>query len=153
MSYDPSSVLLTDRVAVITGVGRGVGQATALLFAKFGAKLAVCERIPETLASTEKELADMGATVLSRQLDVRDRDAVAQFLSDVNDEYGRVGILVNYAGGTFLAYTHDVSPRGEQTLIDENFTQLTTFVRGCVPMMPDGSTIVNLTSIEAHQGA
>ena len=153
MAIDPSSVLLTDRVAVITGVGRGVGQATALMFARFGAKLAVCERVPETLAATEKQLAEIGGPVLSRQLDVRNREAVEEFLAAVKDEYGRVDILVNNAGGTFFAHFMDVSVKGELTMIDENFTQVTAFIRGCVPMMPDGSTIVNLTSIEAHQGA
>jgi NAD(P)-dependent dehydrogenase (short-subunit alcohol dehydrogenase family) len=153
MPIDPSSVLLNDRVAVITGVGRGVGQATALLFARFGAKLAVCERIPETLADTEKQLAEIGGPVLSRQLDVRNRESVEQFLGDVKNEYGRVDILVNNAGGTFFAHVMDVNAKGEQAMIDENFTQVTSFVRGCVPMMPDGSAIVNLTSIEAHQGA
>jgi 3-oxoacyl-[acyl-carrier protein] reductase len=152
MAIDASSVLLTDRVAVITGVGRGVGQATALLFGRLGAKLAVCERVPETLAETEKQLAEIGGPVLSRQLDVRNREAVEQFLADVKAEYGRVDILVNNAGGTFFAHFMDVNPKGEQTMIDENFTQATSFIRGCVPMMPDGGAIVNLTSIEAHQG-
>ena len=118
MAIDPSSVLLTDRVAVITGVGRGVGQASALLFARFGAKLAVCERVPETLADTEKQLAEIGGPVLSRQLDVRNPEAVDQFLADVKAEYGRVDILVNNAGGTFFAHFMDFSPKGEQTTID-----------------------------------
>jgi NAD(P)-dependent dehydrogenase (short-subunit alcohol dehydrogenase family) len=153
MPIEPSSVLLTDRVAVVTGVGRGVGQATALLFARFGAKLAVCERVPETLADTEKQLAEIGGPVLSRQLDVRNRESVEQFLASVEETYGRVDILVNNAGGTFFAHFMDVSVKGEQTMIDENFTQVTSFIRGCVPMMPDGGAIVNLTSIEAHQAA
>jgi long-subunit fatty acid transport protein len=49
-TYDPSSVLLTNRVAIVTGAGGGLGYATALMFARFGAKLAICDRVPDTLA-------------------------------------------------------------------------------------------------------
>lgn len=153
MPYDPSSILLTDRVAVVTGVGRGVGKATALLFARFGARLAVCDRVAETLARTEKEVAATGQPVLARELDVRDGDAVETFLSDVAAEYGRVDVLVNNAGGTFFAPFLDVNAKGEAALVAENFSQVTALVRGVVPLMPEGGAIVNLTSIEAHQAA
>ncbi len=43
MQYDPSSVLLTDRVAIVTGAGQGVGKATAIVLARFGARLAVAD--------------------------------------------------------------------------------------------------------------
>jgi 3-oxoacyl-[acyl-carrier protein] reductase len=153
VGYEPSSILLTDRVAVITGAGRGVGKATALLFARFGARLAVCDRVPKTLAATEAEIADSGRPVFTRNLDVRDGDAVAAFLGDVDGAYGQVDVLVNNAGGTFFAPFLDVSNKGEATLVAENFTQVTALVRGVVPLMPEGGAIVNLTSIEAHQAA
>lgn len=153
MPYEPSSVLLTDRVAVITGVGRGVGKASALLFARFGARLAVCDRMADTLATSEKEIAATGRPVLARELDVRDGDAVTAFLGDVDREYGQVDVLVNNAGGTFFAPFLDVSPKGEAALVAENFSQVTNLVRGVVPLMPEGGAIVNLTSIEAHQAA
>src|SRR5262249_58407700 len=47
----------------------------------------------------------------------------------------------------------DVSEKGEHTLLLENFVQVTSLIRGVVPLMPDGGAIVNLTSIEAHQAA
>ena len=153
MHYDPSSVLLTERVAIVTGAGQGLGKATAILLARFGARLAVADRVGETLAATEKELAGAGHSVLAHQLDVRDRDAVAKFLADVASEYGRVDVLVNNAGGTFFSPFLDVTEKGEHTLMLENFVQVMSLIRSVVPLMPDGGAIVNLTSIEAHQAA
>jgi 3-oxoacyl-[acyl-carrier protein] reductase len=151
--YDPSSILLPDRVVVLTGAGRGVGKATALLLARFGARLAVCDRVGDALARTEAEVAATGRPVIARHLDVRDREAVAGFLADVSETYGRVDVLVNNAGGTFFAPLVDVSDKGEAALVAENFTQVTALVRGVVPLMSEGGAIVNLTSIEAHQAA
>jgi 3-oxoacyl-[acyl-carrier protein] reductase len=151
--YDPSSVLLTDRVAIVTGAGQGLGKATAVLLARFGARLAISDRVAETLATTERDLVAGGQPVLAHRLDVRDRDAVASFLADVASEYGRVDVLVNNAGGTFFSPFLDVTEKGEQTLMAENFVQVTSLIRSVVPLMPDGGTIVNLTSIEAHQAA
>ncbi|HMG27344.1 MAG TPA: SDR family oxidoreductase [Acidimicrobiia bacterium] len=153
MPYEPSSIMLTDHVALVTGVGRGLGKAIALLFARVGARLAVCDRVRDSLAATEAELGSRERPVVARRLDVRDSDAVAAFLADVERAYGKVDVLVNNAGGTFFASFLDVSETGEAALVAENFTQVTALVRGTVPLMPGGSSIVNLTSIEAHQAA
>jgi 3-oxoacyl-[acyl-carrier protein] reductase len=153
VAHDPSSIRLTDRVTIVTGVGKGIGRATAVLLARFGATLAVCDRVPEALARTEAEVAATGATPLARVLDVRDTDAVTLFVADVAERHGRVDVLVNNAGGTFFAPFLELSDKGEDTLVAENFTQVTTLVRLVVPLMIGGGSIVNLTSIEAHQAA
>ena len=153
MPYDPTSVELSGRVALVTGAGAGIGRATALLLSRFGAAVALCDRDAERLAATETALGGASQPVLAQSLDVRDAAGVEGFVGDVAAAFGRVDVLVNNAGGTFFAPFLDVSPRGEDTLIAENFTQVTRLIRLVVPHMPPRGSIVNLTSIEAHQAA
>jgi NAD(P)-dependent dehydrogenase (short-subunit alcohol dehydrogenase family) len=146
VAFGPSSILLTDRVAIVTGAARGLGRATAELFARLGAVVAACDKEPDGLNTVD-------GVALRRVFDVRDRDAARAFVADVADEFGAVDFLVNNAGGTFHADFVALSDGGEAALIAENFTQLTGLTRASVPLMPRGSAIVNLTSIEAHQAA
>jgi len=145
----PESIRLPGRVALVTGAARGIGRATAVLFAQAGARLALCDREGDDLADVAAEVGDPVVGVL----DVRDGEAVAAFVDRVGERYGRVDVLVNNAGGTFPAPFLDLSVRAEATLIAENFTQVTGFVRTVVPLMPAGGSIVNVTTIEADQAA
>jgi len=148
----PEDALLTDRVAVVTGAAQGIGRATALALARFGAHLAVCDRKAEGLASTAAEVERVGRQVVSAELDVRDPDAVAAFLEQVEADFGHVDVLVNNAGGGFWAPFLDVTPKGQDALVRENFTSVTHLIRGCVPLMGErGGSIVNVTSVEAHR--
>jgi NAD(P)-dependent dehydrogenase (short-subunit alcohol dehydrogenase family) len=139
-----SSLGLEGKVTVITGAAAGIGAATATMFATEGAILALCDR--------QADYAD-GEGPFRRQLDVRDHDAVTAFIAEVVAAFGRIDVVVNNAGGTFASSVLDVSPKGEAALIAENFTQVTHLVRQSVPHMPDGGSIVNVTTIEAHRAA
>jgi NAD(P)-dependent dehydrogenase (short-subunit alcohol dehydrogenase family) len=151
--YEPSSILLTDRVVLVTGAGQGIGRAVSVLFARFGAGVAFCDRVAERVTSTEPLVRAAGGKVAARQLDVRDRQAARDWIEEVVGEFGRIDILVNNAGGSFFAPFTSVSDKGETMLVDENFTQVTTLIRAALPHMPDGSSIINVTSSEAHQAA
>jgi NAD(P)-dependent dehydrogenase (short-subunit alcohol dehydrogenase family) len=149
---DPSRILLTDRVAVVTGAAVGIGKAIALAFARFGADLAVCDRDAVNLEATTKEIETLGRGAVSGVLDVRDAEAVKAFLAEVAQRLGRVDVLVNNAGGGFFSGFLEVNEKGQDALVRENFTSVTHFIRGCVPLMPaGGGSIINLTSIEAHR--
>jgi len=149
--FDEHSILLTDRVAIVTGAAQGIGRATALLFARCGASLALCDRQGPEMAAVAAEIEAMGRPVITAELDVRDAPAVDTFVEAVVAKFGHVDILVNNAGGTFVSQFLDTAPKGEASIIAENFTQVTHFIRRVAPVMADGGSIINLTSIEAHQ--
>lgn len=148
---DPSSVLLTDKVAVVTGGARGIGAATAMALARFGADLAICDREADDMANTAAAVEALGRRCLTGLFDVRHPEPRDVWLTEVGEAYGRVDVLVNNAGGTFNSPFADISLKGEAALIAENFTQVTGFTRGCIPLMSEGGSIINVTSIEAHR--
>jgi 3-oxoacyl-[acyl-carrier protein] reductase len=151
--FGPDAVSLDGKVALVTGGAQGIGAATASTLARFGADLAICDRNVDGMATTAADVESVGRRCLTGALDVRDGDAVRTWLGTVGDEYGHVDVLVNNAGGGFYAAFADVSEKGERSLVDENFTSVTHFVRGCAALMPAGASIVNITSIEASRAA
>jgi 3-oxoacyl-[acyl-carrier protein] reductase len=146
VTVTPAQASLKGRVAVVTGAARGIGRATALGLSAFGARVVLCDRDAPGLASVA---AEIGRDVSTAVLDVRDTTAVEAWIGSVP----RVDILVNNAGGGFHAWFADISAKGQQALVDENFTSVTNLVRACLPRMPDGASIINVTSVEAFRAA
>jgi NAD(P)-dependent dehydrogenase (short-subunit alcohol dehydrogenase family) len=144
--------LLTDKVVVVTGAAQGIGKAAAISLANFGADVAVCDR--KDMSDTVAQIEALGRRVVVGSLDVRDVDAVGAHLADVQATFGRVDVLVNNAGGTFVSPFLDVSDKGTRALVDNNYTQVLHFIRGCAPLFPEtGGSIINITSVEAHRAA
>lgn len=149
---------LAGRTVVITGAARGIGRATALTAASFGARLAVCDRDADGLATLvdrvqQDGLVDSPDDIHARVLDVRDDDAVSDFAAFVADRFDAVHGLVNNAGGTYRARFVDSSAKGDRSLVDENFLSVVSVTRAFLPQMPAGASIVNVTSSEAFQAA
>ena len=154
MALEPSAALLTERIAIVTGAAVGIGEAIAVAFANFGAHVAICDRDVPNLDVTADAIEAAGRRVVAGELDVRDVEQVDGFVDVVREQFGHVDVLVNNAGGGFYANFLDVSVKGQDTLIRENFVSVTNFIRAVVPLFPDaGGSIVNLTSIEAHRAA
>lgn len=150
MPITPDSVLLIGRRAVVTGAARGIGAAVATTLARFGADVAICDRDADGLAHTTEEIISHGRHAHTELLDVRDGDAVREWIGGLD----AVDILVNNAGGGFRAEFTEVNEKGQDALIRENFVSVTHCIRACVAKMPErGGSIVNITSIEAHRAA
>jgi L-rhamnose 1-dehydrogenase len=89
---------LADRVAIITGAGRGLGRAIALGYAREGAHVAVADLDPATAARTADEVRALGRRALAVPVDVTQRPQVEAMVERVVAELGRVDILVSNAG-------------------------------------------------------
>jgi NAD(P)-dependent dehydrogenase (short-subunit alcohol dehydrogenase family) len=147
------SLDLAGRTAIVTGAARGIGRACAELFAACGAGVGICDLREDELTVVAEGIRARGGAVMAMQADVRQDEPAALFVGAVQRQFGAVDILVNNAGGSFHALLEDVSAKGEAMLVAENFTSVTRLVRLVVPLMPAGGSIVNVTSIEAHQAA
>lgn len=144
--------MLTGKIGVVTGAGAGIGKGVAVALARFGADVSICDRDDKTLEETRRECEALGVQVLSQHLDVRNADGVSHWFAAIAERFGRVDILVNNAGGTFQALFADTTAKGEDTLIRENFTSATDVIRNALPLVADGASIINITSIEAWRG-
>ena len=88
---------LADKVAIITGAGRGIGRAIALAYAREGARLALVARSPNELEDTAREAQALGVPACVIPTDVADREQVDSMVAQVIDQYSTIDILVNNA--------------------------------------------------------
>jgi NAD(P)-dependent dehydrogenase (short-subunit alcohol dehydrogenase family) len=95
---------LTDQVAIVTGGGTGIGEATAKLFARFGAHTVIASRKLENLERVAGEIeSSTDRRCIPIQCDVRDEASVDAMVARAFDELGRIDILVNNSGGGYLS--------------------------------------------------
>jgi NAD(P)-dependent dehydrogenase (short-subunit alcohol dehydrogenase family) len=151
MPIDPAKILLTDRVAVVTGGGAGIGRGVAAGLEAFGASVAIWERNPESCAAAAAEIGALGITT-----DVRDSAQVDVALARTVAELGPVTILVNNAGGVFHSSILETSENGWDALYRANLRHVylctQRVARRIVEEKLSGS-IINVTSIEGVRAA
>ena len=139
---------IAGRVAIVTGAASGMGRATARLFAAEGAHVAVTDL---DQATCEAVAAECGANARAYALDVADKDAIAQVVAQIAEDFGRIDILVNNAGvSSFCALDdaayEDVWHRAVAVML----TAHQRMVRAALPWLrqSDAPRIVNIASTE-----
>ena len=151
MAISPSDILLTGRVAVVTGGGAGIGRGIAAGLAAFGASVAIWERDRQSCAEAAEEIGALAVTT-----DVRDSEAVDAALRRTEDELGVATVLVNNAGGTFRSALLETSENGWDALYRSNLRHVLLctqrIARRLVDTQRPGS-VINVTSIEGARAA
>jgi NAD(P)-dependent dehydrogenase (short-subunit alcohol dehydrogenase family) len=167
-SADPLSAfaegLFHDRVALVTGGGRGIGRGIALAFARFGAGVVIASRKRENLEPTRAEIEALGVPCLAVPTDVRDVAQVDALRDQALERFGRVDFLVNNAGGQFPARPTEISDRGWRAVVDLNLNGTWNLCSRFGPKMAERGfgaivNVVHIYSFErgspafAHSGA
>jgi 3-hydroxy acid dehydrogenase / malonic semialdehyde reductase len=148
------STSMKGKIVFVTGASSGIGAATAMEFARHGAKLVLCARRLERLQAMEAELRDAGAAdLLLLEIDVRDREAVKRVLTELPEAWRSIDVLVNNAGlsrGLTKLYEDDIENWEE--MIDTNVKGLLYVTRAIVPGMVERNHghVINLGSIAGH---
>ena len=150
---------LPGKSAVITGAGRGIGKATAELFAAAGASVAVIDVSEEHAQRTAEAIGSAGGTAIPIVCDVTGESAVEAAFAQAAGELGGIDILVNNAGMAIRKPATEVALADWQKVIDLNLTALFVCSRVAARHMrkprrdaPSGGAIVNLASIMGLSG-
>jgi gluconate 5-dehydrogenase len=140
---------LSDRVAIVTGGSRGLGQEIAEGLAEAGASLMLCARRADWLTPTVERFRSRGFTVRGRICDVSKADEVQAVVDETLSAYGRVDILVNNAGVSWAAEPEAMPLDKWQKVLDVNLTGAFLFAQAAGREMLKRGTgnIINIASI------
>jgi 3-oxoacyl-[acyl-carrier protein] reductase len=145
---------LKDKICIITGAGQGIGQATALTFARQGATVIVADRHAGQVADTVAACEALGATAQGQVVDVTDRDTVDAMVAQVLVRFGRIDVLVNNAGITKDARLQKMTLAQFDAVIDVNLRGVFHCTQAVVDsMVAQGSgVILNASSVVGIYG-
>ena len=145
---------LDGKVSVVTGGGRGIGRGIALALAECGSDVVVIARRQADVDSVAKEVAERGQRSMGLSADVMDFDSIPQALDRVVEEFGRLDVMVNNAGGNLDRKMYAL-PDIPLEKFDEQLTlNMKTKFWGsqqAAKRMHDGGRIINIISIAAHK--
>ena len=145
---------LQGKVSIITGAGQGIGRATALKFAKEGAKVAVCDINLESVQQTVELVESAGGEAVGFRVDVTDKDSITKMVDGVMAKWGRVDTLVNNAGIVQDAQFRKMSDDQFDRVIDVNLKGVYNCTKAVVDIMlaQNSGCILNASSIVGIYG-
>lgn len=150
---------MQDKVALVTGAGSGIGEASALLLAERGARVALLGRTASELEEVAEQVRQLGSEALVAVADVTDEEAVGEAVRATRERFGRLDVVVANAGvnGTW-AGIETLTVEDFRSTIDINLTGTFITIKATVPHLPRGGSVVvtasvNGTRIFSNSGA
>jgi 7-alpha-hydroxysteroid dehydrogenase len=144
---------LTDRAAIVTGAGRGIGRAIALAFAEAGADVICAARTQEEIDATAADVRARGRRARAVRCDVTDRAQLEGLVEAALGELGRLDVLVNNAGGWLPRPALTTSERSFEQAFRFNVTSAFVLSRLCAPRMVATSGAGAIVNISSRAGA
>ncbi len=155
MMADMAEKRLNDKVALVTGAGSrgsltGTGEATAILFARHGAKVLLADLDEGRAHATERQIAYDGGTASVFEADVTDEPACRALIDACTDRYGRIDILVNNVGALGPGKVTDIEDEAWSRALDGNLKSAALVSKFTVPQMAagGGGSIIHVSSID-----
>jgi NAD(P)-dependent dehydrogenase (short-subunit alcohol dehydrogenase family) len=145
---------IKDRVVIITGAGRGVGRATALLFAREGARVVLFSRTSANLEETAAVIRQEGGQTLAMAGDVGREEDVRALFQRVQESYGRVDILINCAGIVAVRRFVEMDVATWDAVLNVNLRGTFLCCREAFQLMvaQQRGVIINLSSLSGVKG-
>jgi NAD(P)-dependent dehydrogenase (short-subunit alcohol dehydrogenase family) len=145
----------TQKVAVVTGAGTGVGKAAALALLREGYAVALAGRRKDKLEETAAEAKSLTGKALVVETDVTDPKSIRDLFAKTRDAFGRIDVLFNNAGiGAPAVPLEDLPYETWKKVVDTNFTGMFLCTQEAIKIMkaqhPRGGRIINNGSISAH---
>jgi 7-alpha-hydroxysteroid dehydrogenase len=136
------------RVAIVTGAGRGIGRGCAVAFAEQGAHVVCAARTPEQIEETAALARKAGGRAIAVRCDVNERAQLEHVVETAKQEYGRIDVLVNNAGGYPPKPALRTSEKAFEEAFHFNVTTAFLMTRFVLPAMAEGGggSIVNISS-------
>ena len=116
---------LRDKVAIITGGGKGIGRTIALAFAREGADISLAARSTDLMEEVALEIRALGRKALAVTTDIKKVEQVKKMVERTFEKFGRIDILVNNSGiAGPTAYVHEITPEEWDETFDVNLEVL-----------------------------
>lgn len=140
---------LTDRVAIVTGAGRGIGAGTAIALAQAGADVVIAARTEEQLREVAAQVEAAGRKAVVVAADLSDVDAVRSLADAAREAFGRLDVVVNNVGGAMPNAYLKTSVRAMEEAFHFNVSVTHALTTSAVPLMLDGhgGAVVNISSV------
>lgn len=144
---------IKNKVAVVTGASSGIGEATALMLAKAGAKVTIAARREEKLNSLKEKIEKEGGSALVVPTDVTDKKAVENMIRQTKDQFGAVDILINNAGIMPLSFMKNLKTDEWEKMVDVNIKGVLHSIGATLPIMREQKSghIINISSVAGRR--
>ena len=138
---------MKNKVVIVTGASRGIGEATAKELAAQGAKLVLAARSAKKIAEVAKDIESIGAKALAVVCDVSDYKSVEKLVAETVSKYGEIDVLINNAGLIEpIAKFSETNPEYWANTINVNLIGAYNLIRAAFKFLNDDARIINLSS-------